>query len=729
MLRQRVLILAVAAAGALTLLSHRLLFPTAPSDAIANLHARLAEAEARARVAEAAAEALRARLPSASPRAAAFIHSTASLPAAAGGLMMMTYATGGVHEMLSNWVLHVQRLGLPELVAAMDADVLRQCTEQRFHCLDWSHTSTTGDKAYVRGSFGGFRALGVRKLDALLPVLRAGVHVVLSDVDCVWSSTPLPMFHGKVAGFEDFAHADVLLATDCMDPDKDMGGHGCFHDTVDKNTGVLAVRATEAGIRTMEEWRVRLFVGQNDEQDQTTFNDLLDGNGRGHRWGMTREQRAEFAHFAEEWCGARKTLRGFNREWAGAGHTAGSRRIFDVCLPNATKSALVGIFPISEVAGGHTFFIQQLHSPTAKWPMAVHATYQFGDMPDYPFGKRQRFRDWGMWLADAAEELAGETNYLVLEDDAPLEPRKPWTGGMSAEELHVRGRQHVDHLERTRQRLAYGFALGRAINRTVVLPTLWCYCDKFWHRLDRCAIPSAASSQPLPFVCPLDHVLDPALLHGTTAARARRPRGGMLAPRADGPWEEGIPFRGRYWLRQLGAHPRVGMSTATLSVAPPLVPGPANGSAPAVATPRHLFPINPQLLAMTATSPAQTDDVAISRLVHSFVPGADGPHLQLPPASSDAQLRRSLQQYAHVRLLRVSLSDARQLLGCYEKQSAARDMAELARHVFAHEWCYRPYQMTAEWTAVERRGKPRRGTEPWCVWGFSSPEVPPTCKS
>ena len=39
-----------------------------------------------------------------------------------------------------------------------------------------------------------------------------------------------------------------------------------------------------------------------------------------------------------------------------------------------TKDALVGVLPISDVAGGHTFFVQQLHSPTAKWPMAVHAT-------------------------------------------------------------------------------------------------------------------------------------------------------------------------------------------------------------------------------------------------------------------------------------------------------------------------------------------------------------------
>jgi hypothetical protein len=123
----------------------------------------------------------------------------------------------------------------------------------------------------------GFRALGERKIDALLPVLRAGVHVVLSDVDCVWSSSPLPMFHGQISGFEDFAHADLLVATDCMDPEDDHRNHGCYHDTVDKNTGVLAVRATPNGIAAMAEWRIRLAVGQKDEQDQTTFNDLLDG--------------------------------------------------------------------------------------------------------------------------------------------------------------------------------------------------------------------------------------------------------------------------------------------------------------------------------------------------------------------------------------------------------------------------------------------------------------------
>ena len=177
----------------------------------------------------------------------------------------------------------------------------------------------------------------------------------------------------------------------------------------------------------------------------------------------------------------------------------GSRSIWKVCLPNVTRDALVGVFPMTAVAGGHTFFVQQLQSPTASWPMAVHATYQFGDQTDYPFGKRQRFRDWGMWLADDDAEMITGSNYLVLEDDEPIEPRAEWVGQT---DYHVRGRQHVEHLERTRQRLAHGFALARALNRTVVLPTLWCYCDKFWHRLHQCAISNALTSQPLPFVCP-----------------------------------------------------------------------------------------------------------------------------------------------------------------------------------------------------------------------------------
>ena len=64
-------------------------------------------------------------------------------------------------------------------------------------------------------------------------------------------------------------------------------------------------------------------------------------------------------------------------------------------------------------------------------------------------------------------------------------------------------------------------ATSPAITGQLALATTrrWCYCDKFWSRLDECSIPEAGSSQPLPFLCPMDHVLDPQFWHGTVSAR------------------------------------------------------------------------------------------------------------------------------------------------------------------------------------------------------------------
>ena len=85
-------------------------------------------------------------------------------------------------------------------------------------------------------------------MDALLPILRRGVHVVLSDVDCVWLHDPNPMVRGLVPGYEDFAHADLIVSTDCHNPKSDYDSDGCFGDLLDKNTGVMAIRATPNGI-------------------------------------------------------------------------------------------------------------------------------------------------------------------------------------------------------------------------------------------------------------------------------------------------------------------------------------------------------------------------------------------------------------------------------------------------------------------------------------------------
>ena len=55
------------------------------------------------------------------------------------------------------------------------------------------------------------------------------------------------------------------------------------------------------------------------------------------------------------------------------------------------------------------------------------------------------------------------------------------------------------------------------------------------------------------------------------------------------------------------------------------------------------------------------------------------------------------------------------------------ELGGLSRLLFQHSWCYRPQEMTAEWSRVERGPKPRRGDEPWCSWGFVNPTMPGVC--
>ena len=77
-----------------------------------------------------------------------------------------------------------------------------RCNAERFDCYSCVQEQEKVPR-YIRGDFAGFRALGVRKVDALLPILRRGVHVVLSDVDCVWLHDPNPMVRGLVPGCAD----------------------------------------------------------------------------------------------------------------------------------------------------------------------------------------------------------------------------------------------------------------------------------------------------------------------------------------------------------------------------------------------------------------------------------------------------------------------------------------------------------------------------------------------
>ena len=65
---------------------------------------------------------------------------------------------------------------------------------------------------------------------AILLLLHASDRpLVVSDADVVWMGDPMPLVTGAWEGYEDFAHADLLASSDCLDLEKDATDNGCFH--------------------------------------------------------------------------------------------------------------------------------------------------------------------------------------------------------------------------------------------------------------------------------------------------------------------------------------------------------------------------------------------------------------------------------------------------------------------------------------------------------------------
>ncbi|KAK3267673.1 hypothetical protein CYMTET_23785 [Cymbomonas tetramitiformis] len=184
---------------------------------------------------------------------------------------------------------------------------------------------------------------------------------------------------------------------------------------------------------------------------------------------------------------------------------------------------MTGVLPMVEFLNGHSFFVTQLHKKYNTKPVALHATYQFGDTPEYSYGKRERLRQAGIWWVENDQFYAG--NYLVINGDMmegfnasdvalhawePVEPsafatsRDPTGTGDGGVSLHLQ----ADALQR--RRLQDAFALAHLLGRTLVLPTLKCHCDRYWWLLHGCRTPGA-ERMPLPYECPMDHVFEPSM--------------------------------------------------------------------------------------------------------------------------------------------------------------------------------------------------------------------------
>ena len=66
-----------------------------------------------------------------------------------------------------------------------------------------------------------------------------------------------------------------------------------------------------------------------------------------------------------------------------------------------------------------------------------------------------------------------------------------------------------------RRVLRDALALAIALNRTLVMPRMLCYCDNIWKEMKHCRV-GGAFGMTLPFDCPADHILNlPAWFDGS----------------------------------------------------------------------------------------------------------------------------------------------------------------------------------------------------------------------
>ena len=542
-------------------------------------------------------------------------HNGALKPAPA--TLIVTFGSISMRDFVANWVEHVRlvpSISDQYVVLALDTALYDFCIERNIPVLPAaslsSSTTAAHQSAYVFWDRPAFRSLTLDKVKLYLGLLECGYSLLATDADTVWLSDPFRFIEASSRGggggggaafgerdgdLVELHRADVLVSVDENFIRRDLDPELVIRDF---NTGMLFLRRTTATIAFVAEWAHRIAVSDAPWcDDQSEFNRILRGlyptprvaythHAAARQLGVTPVRAFEAWPYvpvsAVERIGIQPTVAPDTM-----GHTeAAALPLTPQVDLEAARAALGGksgilnalreqvaqgrrpsfwlwngriklaTLPLAHFAGGHLFFgerVPQVHGIT---PAVVHATYQFGDSPQYATGKRQRMREAGLWRAGAAEYFE-QGNYLrvvgidaVIQgalgvrqdapavwacDDADDARRQPTITrelgvcyhpdrrvppAMERSERLQRGRElsnfdpaipHIRAHAAVRRVLRNAFALAALTRRAVILPPFWCFCMRHWWFLEACAADwHDASQRPLPFRCPMDHNYEPS---------------------------------------------------------------------------------------------------------------------------------------------------------------------------------------------------------------------------
>ena len=534
------------------------------------------------------------------PAAAAF----PTLRLEPGEPLLLVFGGASVNDMLKNWVLHVQKLKMPFVVACMDESLFELAAKSNHPAVLMREDASGGESKvstrwkYYRMDPKAFLSMGILKVRFFMEFMRAGFDVLCSDLDVIWLGDPRPWALGVAKTAELLGLADVVVSTDVThgNLESDQASWGINNEM---NTGMVLLRSTEGAYVFCRRWQARmeqemLKVAKLDSRmvqwwtnDQTFFNEVVhSGSGLGganlkdaspiRREVFAQAIRAaspgpsrlavlekalrsiESLHKSQDVV-ALQEMRGVIpkliscRQHEGKDVCVGTSRGRSSSHDGDVQAAIMGgkrqlvtiaTLPYLHFASGHTYFTQSLQDRRGFTPISVHTTFQFGDTPEFTWGKRNRLREKRLWLVDDdsyyqrrgpgthPSEGKSYSGFLQLSGVLVEGFDQPLMRTESSSSIKIEGSPaYSDMMHRNfgdvhkldegnpnkhllldsfqRRLVVNAVALGRALKRKVIMPRMTCWCDRYWWLLEGCRFPGVPYDQhSMPFQCPFDHVYD-----------------------------------------------------------------------------------------------------------------------------------------------------------------------------------------------------------------------------
>ncbi|OIW10787.1 hypothetical protein TanjilG_27733 [Lupinus angustifolius] len=450
-------------------------------------------------------------------------------------IIIVTFGNYAFMDFILTWVKHLTELGLTNyLVGAMDTKLLEALYWKGLPVFDMGSHMSTIDVGWGSPTF---HKMGREKVILINSMLPFGYELLMCDTDMVWLKNPLPYI-------AHYPEADVLTSSDQVVPTVVDDSLEVWQEVgAAYNIGIFHWRPTESAKKLAKEWK-ELLLADEKIWDQTGFNDIVhrqlgpsvddesglvyayDGNLKlgilpasifcsGHTYfvqAMHQQLRLEpyAVHTTFQYAG-----------------TAGKRhRLREAMLfydppeyynppggflsfkPSIPKSLLlIG----NHTIGSHFTLINYqmkqirtalaiasllnrtlaMHQQLRLEPYAVHTTFQYAGTA----GKRHRLRE-AMLFYDPPEYYNPPGGFLSFK---PSIPKSLLLIGN-----HTIG-SHFTLINYQMKQIRTALAIASLLNRTLVMPPLWCRIDRLWFPHPG-VLEGSITRQP--FLCPLDHVFE-----------------------------------------------------------------------------------------------------------------------------------------------------------------------------------------------------------------------------